>query len=351
MENALEQYSATLDAFLQAQSERALYDASQLARVFIERGLGPEEIVAFHTEACDRILRTLPPIERARQIGLSFQFMIEIMIAYGVGYKEYLDLRTRERTSAADRETETLRARTEERIQLQRQAIEERETLLSFIAHELRNPLTILVGNVDYLLTGRRASDPDRQARIFANLKSAATRMQNLVTNLLAISRMQREGARPQAMLSVAQVLQDAVDEIILQATDRRIDLDVDLPEETLQVSGDETALVRLFSNLLENAVKYTPMGGRVWVKVALRDSMVCVDVGDTGQGIPPEEVPELFNLYYRARSSATPFAKGAGLGLALAKTIVDRHGGVIRVESEVGKGTVFTTLLPFAHA
>jgi signal transduction histidine kinase len=61
--------------------------------------------------------------------------------------------------------------------------------------------------------------------------------------------------------------------------------------------------------------------------------------------------VPELFNLYYRARSNATPFAKGAGLGLALAKTIVDRHGGVIRVESEVGKGTVFTTLLPFAHA
>lgn len=343
-------YTARLAEFLRVQTEQALYDASQLARDLIVQGVGPEEIVAFHTESCQQILQDLPPRERARSMSLSFQFLIEMMIAYGVRYKEFLDIRLHERTTALEQEAEIQRARIEEKIQLQRQALKDRETFLSFVAHELRNPLTVLVGNIDYLLRGRRADDPEKRARILANLKEAATRLQNLVTNLLAISRIQREDGQAHLELPIGRVLQDAVDEVILQATDRRIDLNVVLPPEGLRVQGDETALVRLFSNLFENAIKYTPIGGRVEVKAELEKGMVRVEVSDTGQGIPSEELPHLFDLYYRARSSGTPFARGAGLGLALVKTIVDRHGGDIRVVSELNRGTVVTVLVPAAH-
>jgi signal transduction histidine kinase len=343
-------YAVRLEEFLHEKNERSLYNATQMARELVEGGVGPEEVVALHTDALERSLRDLPPLERTRLMSLSFQFLVEMMITYGVFYKQYLDLRAQDRTQALERNAEIQRVRSEEMIRLQAQTIKDREAFLTFVAHELRNPLTILVGNIEYLLTGKRSGEPERQTRILNNLKTAATRLQNLVTNLLAMSRMQREGGQVLSSLSLKDIIQQAVDEVVLQATDRRIELEVEPSVDLPPINGDETALVRLFSNLLENGIKYTPMGGRVWVRTSSQNGVVAVEIGDNGQGVPSEELPHLFDLYYRARSSGTPFAKGSGLGLALAKTIVDRHGGEILVESKVGEGTVFTIKLNAAY-
>lgn len=344
-------YESSLEAFLRSQSEQSLYDASQMALHFIKRGVGPEEIVAAHTESLEKLLASVPPMDATRRITQSFQFLIEMMIAYGVRYKEYLDLGMKEQALRMERESEIQRLRSEEQVRLQAQAIEDREAFLSFVAHELRNPLTVLMGNIDYLLTGRRASEPEKQSRILVNLKTASQRLQSVVTNLLIISRMQRsESATPVNSVSLNQIIQDAVDEVVLQATDRRIEMDADLPADLPMVKGESVSLTRLFSNLLDNGIKYTPMGGRLWVRAHEDNGMVYVEVGDTGQGISREELPHLFDPYYRAHSKATPFAKGTGLGLALVKTIVDRHGGNIRVDSQPGKGTVFTVALHKVH-
>ena len=340
-------YESSLGNFLRSQSEQSLYDASQMALKFIENGVGPEEIVAVHTESLEKLLASVPPMDATRRISQSFQFLIEMMIAYGVRYKEYLDVGMKEQALRLERESEIRRLHAEEQVRLQAQALEDRQALLAFVAHELRNPLTVLMGNIDYLLTGRRASDPEKQSRILANLKAASQRLQNVVTNLLIISRMERsEGSAPMNPIALSQVIQDAVDEVVLQATDRRIEMDADLPSDLPMVKGEGTSLTRLFSNLLENGIKYTPIGGRLWIRAHEENGMVSVEVGDTGQGISQEELPHLFDPYYRARSTATPFAKGAGLGLALAKTIVDRHRGEIRVKSHPGQGTVFTIVL-----
>lgn len=345
-------YAETLDQFLREGSEMVLYTASRMAVRFVEEGVGPEEIVSLHQEALERLLGRYSGIEAARLTMLSFQMLVEIMIAYGIRYKEYLDLRASEEVRRKRQEAETRQARAEEQIRLQSQAITERENFLSFIAHELRNPLTILLGNIDYLINSPRAADPEKQARILGNLRTAASRLQALVTNLLAISRVQRtESSLVLKPVSLHTVIQDAMDEVVLQATDRRIALDVQVDEALPPIRGDETSLIRLVSNLLENGIKYTPVGGQVSVRAVREDGMVRMDVADTGQGIPPEELPHVFDLYHRARSSGTPFAKGSGLGLALAKTIVDRHGGEIHVASTPGAGTTFTIVLHLADA
>lgn len=343
-------YAEMLAQFFRDGSEMVLYNASRMAVRFVEEGIGPEEIVSLHQEALERLLRTHPGIEGTRLTMLSFQVLVEIMIAYGIRYKEYLDLRAGEEVRRERQEAEIRQARAEEQIRLQSQAIAERENFLSFVAHELRNPLTILLGNIDYLLSSPRAADPEKQVRILGNLRKASERLQALVTNLLAISRVQRaESALDLKPISMQTVIEDAVDEVVLQATDRRIALDVHVDPALPPVRGDETSLIRLLSNLLENGIKYTPIGGQVTVRAVRENGRVRVEVADTGQGIPPEELPHVFDLYHRARSSGTPFAKGSGLGLALAKTIVDRHGGEIQVASTAGTGTIFTIRLHLA--
>jgi signal transduction histidine kinase len=340
-------YRSSLETFLGSQSEQSLYDASQVALQFIQRGVGPEEMVAIHTESLERLLAVTPPLDATRRITQSFQFLIEMMIAYGVRYKDYLDLRMREQASRLERDAEIERLRVAEQVRLQGEAIKEREAFLSFVAHELRNPLTVLIGNIDYLVTSSRATEPARQARIFANLRTASQRLQEIITNMLVMSRVQRSASVASlSSVSLGKIVQDATDEVVLQATDRRTEMDVQIPTPPPVVKGDGAALTRVFINLLDNAIKYTPMGGRVWIRVYQDGDMVYVEIGDTGQGIAETELPHLFDPYYRGFADATPFAKGFGLGLALVKMIVDQHGGSIRVTSRVGSGTVFTVAL-----
>jgi two-component system phosphate regulon sensor histidine kinase PhoR len=106
----------------------------------------------------------------------------------------------------------------------------------------------------------------------------------------------------------------------------------------------------QMLTNLLINAVKYTPAGGRIWVASESTGRRLKIDVGDTGIGIPPELLPRIFEKFYRAKSEATNIVEGTGLGLPLVKRIVERHGGDVSVTSEPGKGSVFSVLLPLAE-
>ena len=183
------QYSDVLSEFLRAQSEKALYDASQLSKVFIERGIGPEEIVAVHTEIIDSVTHGLPILERGRAISLSLQFLLEVMIAYGISYKEYLDYKLTEATRAIERQLEMDRIKAQEEVRVQREVLRAKEEFLEFVTHELRNPLATLMGSIEYMISGLGREEPERRERLLVRMKESANQLTRMVNDLLTVSR------------------------------------------------------------------------------------------------------------------------------------------------------------------
>ncbi|MFN3929264.1 MAG: sensor histidine kinase, partial [Thermoflexus sp.] len=144
----------------------------------------------------------------------------------------------------------------------------------------------------------------------------------------------------------LAEILNEAVQIIRPQAEEKQHTLIVEIPEALPPVHGDPRRLEQVFLNLLSNAVKYTPPGGRITLDAREQEGYIAVRISDTGVGIPPADLPHIFSKFYRVQREGET-AGGTGLGLAIVKSIVERHGGRVWAESELGKGSTFTVLLP----
>ena len=142
-------------------------------------------------------------------------------------------------------------------------------------------------------------------------------------------------------------VVNRIVDTVQSEVEEKKIDLQVEVPEALLTIKANEDDLERLLGNLLENAVKYTPPRGRVSLALSSQDHGVRIVVSDTGIGIPPESLPRIFEEFYRAKNAKEMGQEGTGLGLSLVKHIVDRYHGTISVESKVQDGSTFTVTFP----
>jgi signal transduction histidine kinase len=143
--------------------------------------------------------------------------------------------------------------------------------------------------------------------------------------------------------------MQDVVQTFRLAAEDRQVQLEVALPEDPPQVSADIGLMARVFNNLIENALRYTPAGGRVRLSLSTEKSAVAIRLSDTGCGIAPEDLPHVFERFYRARQDPSQHSHGGGLGLAIAQRILELHGSRIQVDSTLKLGTTFAFLLPLA--
>jgi heavy metal sensor kinase len=218
-------------------------------------------------------------------------------------------------------------------------------------SHELRTPLTILRGEVDLAL--RHPRTPDAYREVLASNRDEIDRMAAIVDQLLLLARAEKS----QLVLARERVRLDRlVEETVRQWRDLAAQSDLTLvlePPPPIAVLGDELRLRELLLNLLENARKYTPAGGRIAVRLAADEGSrtARISVEDTGVGIPADAVPRLFDPFFRADAARARDAGGAGLGLALVKRIADLHGGAVTVESDVGQGTRFTVSLPLAEA
>jgi heavy metal sensor kinase len=216
-------------------------------------------------------------------------------------------------------------------------------------SHELRTPLTLLRTQLDVTLARPRGTD--EYERALRGMREDVTTLQRLVTALLTLARADA-GQDPveRQWIDLSNLAHQVVAEM-RELTDRRVEL-VAETQPGVTVYGDEARLTRLMVNLVENAIAHTPAGGRVTVATATAagDSASVLAVRDTGIGIAAEHLPHLFERFYRvdpARSSAG----GAGLGLAISKSIVEEHGGRIEVASRPGAGSTFTVTLPRASA
>jgi signal transduction histidine kinase len=217
---------------------------------------------------------------------------------------------------------------------------------LADVSHELRTPLTIMLSSLD-LITKVGATDPDFQAEALADMRVEADRMARMVTQLLILARSDAGDAVAHKPVLLADVVADACRQARQTSNGTSLEYDTG-PLEGAVVAATPDYLKQLFLILLDNAVKYTPTGGRVEVTGAVNDGTAAVTVADTGVGIPQADVPRIFDRSYRAENAR--FRSGVGLGLSIARRIVEQHGGKIEVDTELGRGSSFTIVLPLLN-
>jgi signal transduction histidine kinase len=216
---------------------------------------------------------------------------------------------------------------------------------LATASHDLKNPLTAVIGYSDLL--ERVGSLTAQQAAFLGRIKSAARQMHELVQDLLDLARMDLGVQLSLERWDLGALADEVADEFRPQAAAKRQALSV--TEAEAPVMADPARLRQVLRNLIGNAVKYTPEGGRIEVLVSQPDGLAQLQVRDTGLGIPSGDLPYIFDKFYRVQAEDRQGIEGSGLGLAIVKAIVDQHAGTVAVESEVGQGTCFTVSLPLA--
>ncbi|WP_375755210.1 ATP-binding protein [Corallococcus exercitus] len=235
-----------------------------------------------------------------------------------------------------------------------REAIAIRDQFLSMASHELRTPLTPLKATLDLLvrqLGSGPAMNPERQRDTIARLNRQVDRLTRLIGDMLDVSRLQSgRFTLTVAPMDLVALAREVVERIQSTRPERQGLLSLEATAESLMGRWDEQRLDQLLTNLVENALRYSPPGTPVAVRVLEDADGVRVEVEDRGIGIPEESVPQLFTPFFRARNAAEHYAGGLGLGLAICREIVERHGGRIGVKSDgPGQGTCFTVWLPRA--
>ncbi|WP_170424839.1 sensor histidine kinase [Ruegeria arenilitoris] len=234
------------------------------------------------------------------------------------------------------------------------QASQMRRDFVANVSHELRTPLTALMGFIE-TLRGPARDDVAARERFLQIMNDEANRMNRLVGDLLSLNRVEsEERVRPKEQVELIGLLQSTLNSLRPLAENASVTLTLDAPSEPITLTGDSDQLRQVFTNLIENAIKYGGSGGVVDVRLtaserdtAMRGPAVRVQICDKGPGIDAVHLPRLTERFYRADSHRSRELGGTGLGLAIVKHIVNRHRGRLRVESDLGKGSVFTVILP----
>ncbi|MFB1484849.1 ATP-binding protein [Corallococcus sp. RDP092CA] len=233
-----------------------------------------------------------------------------------------------------------------------REAIAIRDQFLSMASHELRTPLTPLKATLELLIRQSESSaglTPERQRASLERLTRQVDRLTRLIGDMLDVSRLQAgRFALTVASMDLVALAREVMERVQSTRPERQGVLSLDVPDAPLVGRWDEQRLDQLLTNLVENALRYSPPGAPVTVRIREEDGQVRMDVEDHGIGIPAESLPQLFTPFFRARNAAEHYAGGLGLGLAICREIVERHGGRIQARSEgPGQGTCFTVWLP----
>jgi len=225
-------------------------------------------------------------------------------------------------------------------------AEKEQQQFIADVSHELRTPLTVLRGSLEVVLEEDRPPEEYREA--IGNALLEVRHLSRLSQNLLFLAR----GQAGRITLSFANVdlvrfAADVTRELQPAASDRAIDLTAELPEEPVRAFIDADRMQQVLHNLLENSIRYTAEEGRVRVRLLAKPQEATIEVVDSGIGIPARDLPHVFERFFRSDRARRAYPGGSGLGLSIARWIVEAHKGSVEVESEPDRGTIFRVKLP----
>jgi two-component system phosphate regulon sensor histidine kinase PhoR len=225
-----------------------------------------------------------------------------------------------------------------------------RRDFVANVSHELKTPITAIRGLIETILTDREMPDPTRR-RFLEKVHSQALRLSTLVTDLLTLARLESRDA-------ILEPIPFDLREPILTSIrasrsteDRTARVEHELADHPVLIRGDPESMRLVASNLLDNALKYTPTAGRIQVRLFIRGSQAIFEVEDNGIGIEPKDRQRIFERFYRVDKARSRELGGTGLGLSIVKHVCLAHGGLVDVESAPGKGSLFRVTLPLAEA
>lgn len=223
-----------------------------------------------------------------------------------------------------------------------------RRQLIGDVSHELRTPLTAIKGSMEGLMDGVLPAN----AETFQQIHAEADRLNRLVDDLQELSRVEAHAYMLDVrLLDVSSLVQTVTNRLAPQAESKRISLDFELNPDLQPVLADEDRIIQVLANLTGNALQYMPDGGKVTIKAKQINNEVQISIKDTGVGIPPEHLSHIFDRFYRAdKSRSRQAGGGSGIGLTIARALVEAHSGRIWVESDgEGQGSTFSFTLPIA--
>jgi two-component system phosphate regulon sensor histidine kinase PhoR len=219
---------------------------------------------------------------------------------------------------------------------------------IAMVTHELRAPIAVVEQQLTVILNKMAGEVTEKQEQLLSRAKQRTRGLLDLIRDLLDLSKIEAgKMVQYKEPLSLQEVIQRAVDLMKSDAENKKIDLQFSSPPKISLIQADRNSLEGIFTNLISNAIKYTPEGGRVWVRLDEESGFVRADVSDTGIGIKKEDLPRIFDKFYRVKTKETSRIVGTGLGLSIVKSIVDAHLGSITVKSQEGEGTTFTVAFP----
>ena len=224
------------------------------------------------------------------------------------------------------------------------------ENFITMVSHQLRSPLVAIMQYYEVILGGMAGDVPEKLKEIIQKSKSRLEGLLGLINDWLDVARMDSgqivDNLKP---TSIKKIIAKVFEESQPLTQDENISLELGPCSKNDLVQGNEESLEQVFSNLIVNAIRYNTPNGKVTVSVRENADYIAVDVRDTGIGIAKEHIPFLFDQFFRVKRGEQQKVKGSGLGLSIAKKIVEAHGGSITISSELGQGSTFTVLLPKA--
>ena len=281
--------------------------------------------------------RALSPMERVRR-------NVEGIVA---GRVDQPDLSQRVGRNLAGDEIGRLAQTFDGLLERAQQAMSRERQFTADASHELRSPLTVLKGELSVALSRERTAEEYRDT--LAQLEASVDEMSLLVEDLLTLARnnsTQASMAQMYERIDLAKLVSQVCERLQVIADSKEIRLALPQLETPVIVLGNKLKLQRVITNLLDNALRYTPEGGQVWARAFVDGTAARIEIEDTGIGIPPEHLLRVFDRFYRTDAARARESGGTGLGLAIAQAIVRSHGGEISVTSQIGQGTCFKVRL-----
>lgn len=225
-----------------------------------------------------------------------------------------------------------------------------RRELVANVSHDLRSPLASIQGYLETVLMKEDALSPDKRKAYLETVLANVQMLSRLVTELFELSKLDARQMQPEREpFSIAELAQDTTLKFEPRAEEASVNLTVEVPRDLPLVYGDIGMIERALSNLIENALRYSQPDGSVTIRVSPEPDGIAVSVSDTGEGIPAEDLPYIFDRFYRVEKSRNKAEGGTGLGLAIAKKIIELHDSTISVQSAIRRGTTFSfNLTPY---